>query len=174
MENMTKGLYFLMKDKNESEVFIMKKLLSFMIFLAVLSTAAVPVSASEPAEPESLIVMGVEPRLNNGNSCSMGFTITNTGLANLNATYSGISGVTSRVTVTMSIEKKISSTTWQRIDIGTVSNSWVDSSTNFNGAFSHTHQLEAKGTYRAVFVIKMFGSGGTADKIEKKIEKVYS
>ena len=171
---MTKGLYFLIKDKNESGVFIMKKLLSFMMIFTVLNVAVVPASASQSTEPESIIVMAVEPRLNNGNSCSLGFTITDTGLAILNATYSGISGVTSRVTVTMSIEKKISSTTWQRIDIGTLSNSWVDSSTNVNGAFSHTHQLESTGTYRAVFVIKMFGSGGTADKIEEKIEKIYS
>lgn len=153
----------------------MKKLFSFMlIIITIVGTVAMPVSAAQPADAESTIIMATDPRLNNGISYYVNFDITNTGLATVVAQYTGISGVTSRVTVTMSIEKKVSSSTWERVNIGTLTNSWVDSSTNISGVFSHTHQLKSTGTYRAVIVVKMFGSGGTADQIEEKIEQKYS
>lgn len=153
----------------------MKKLLSFiLIVFTVASAVEMPFSAAKPVEPDPVIILAADPRLNNGNSFFTGFTITNTGVASLTVQYSGISGVTSRVTATMSIEKKVSANTWERVDIGTLTNSWTDSSTELSGVFSHTFQLESTGTYRGVFVIRMFGTGGTADKIEKTIEKTYS
>ncbi len=153
----------------------MKKFLSLVLLVGtMLSAIAVPVNAARPDQPESAVALAIEPRLNNGNSCNMSFIITSSGLAEVSASYAGITGVTSRVTITMSIEKKVSSSEWERIDIGTLTNSWTDSSTNTNGSFCHNIQLESKGTYRGVFVIRMFGSGGTADKIEKTIEKTYS
>ncbi len=120
------------------------------------------------------VAMAMMPLFNNGDACNLSFGINNTGLVNIRVTYYGISGVTTRVIVTMSIEMKVASNAWERVDIGTLTNSWTDSSTELSGVFSHTFQLESTGTYRGVFVIRIFGSGGTADKIEKTIEKTYS
>lgn len=155
-------------------MYVYEKILSLMlIVITIVSTAAMPISAANSADIQS-VAMAMMPRFNNGDACNLSFGINNTGLANIRVTYYGISGVTTRVTATMSIEKKVSSNTWERVDIGTLTNSWTDSSTNLSGTFSHTFQLESTGTYRGVFVIRMFGSGGTADKIEKTIEKTYS
>ena len=77
------------------------------------------------------------------------------------------------MTSTVYIQKKFLGLFWTKVDIGTTDDEWVDSSTNVSGAFSHSVQLGSSGTYRAVFEIKMYGSGGATDTIEDKIEKKY-
>ena len=152
----------------------MKKLLSLIIILSTLLSAVyLPVSADTSPEPEAA-VMAVDPRLANGDSCTTSFTVSSSGVASVRVTYLGISGVTTKVTSKIYIEKKFLGLFWIRVDLGITDDQWTDSSTNVAGSFSHSVNLESKGTYRAVFYVTMAGSGGSTDVIEKTIEKKYS
>ena len=146
-----------------------------LIIITVFTALTLPAYASQlPEEDSSVIVMTIDPRLNNGSSCTQNFSITSSGYAGVRIDYSGISGVTTKVTSTVYLEKKTLWLFWTRVDIGTTDDEWVDSSTSVSGSFTHSKQLSSTGTYRAVFVVKMYGSGGATDTIEKNIEKKYS
>ena len=146
-----------------------------LIIITVFTALSLPAYASQlPEEDSTVVVMTIDPRLNNGSSCSQIFTITSSGKATVSVDYAGISGVTTKVTSTVYLEKKTLWLFWTRVDIGTTDDEWVDSSTSVSGSFTHSKQLSSTGTYRAVFVVKMYGSGGATDTIEKNIEKKYS
>lgn len=153
----------------------MKRIISaLLVIITILTTFTLPIHASSiPDDSETIIVTSIDPRLNNGSSCNNTFTISSSGLATVNVRYTGISGVTTKVTSTVYIQKKFLGLFWTKVDIGTTDDEWVDSSTKVSGAFSHSVQLGSSGTYRAVFEIKMYGSGGATDTIENKIEKKY-
>ena len=153
----------------------MKRIISaLLVIITIITTFTLPIHASSiPDYSETIIVTSIDPRLNNGNSCSKSFNITSSGFAGVTVNYQGISGVTTKVTSTVYIQKKFLGLFWTKVDIGTTDDEWVDSSTNVSGTFSHSVQLGSSGTYRAVFEIKMYGSGGATDTIEDKIEKKY-
>jgi len=151
----------------------MKRIISaLLVIITILTTFTLPLNAASVPD-ETVIVTSVDPRLNNGSICNYLFAITSSGLANVEIDYQGISGVTTKVTSTVYIQKKFLGLFWTKVDIGTTDDEWVDSSTNVSGTFSHSVQLGSSGTYRAVFEIKMYGSGGATDTIEDKIEKKY-
>ena len=62
---------------------------------------------------------------------------------------------------------------WTRVDIGTTNDEWVDTINNYRYTGSRTHQLSSSGTYRVTVNFKIYGSGGTADEIEKDIKFSY-
>lgn len=145
----------------------MKKLISTLLAIITLfSFITLPVYASESST--------VAPYLNNGDRYSFVFAISSTGLSEVNVTYSGISGVTQKVTVTTYLQKKTFGLFWTKVDIGTTNDEWVDTSTKITGTFTHQFKLSSTGTYRAVTKIVFSGNGGADDVIEDKIEKKYS
>jgi len=145
----------------------MKKMISTL--LAVITLVGVMVYPSYATENTSVV-----PRLNNGNNCSYNFVISSSGMSEVGVTYEGIPGVMNKVTVTTYIQKKILGLFWITVDIGTPDKKWVDTSTNLYGIFVHQFQLQATGTYRAVFKVVFSGTGGSDDVIEDMIEKKYS
>ena len=79
-------------------------------------------------------------------------------------TYKGISGVTSKVVITIYIQKKT---------LG-LFRTKVDTVTGVNYSGTHSHSLPSTGTYRAVSEFVVYGSAGSADKETRRCEVTYS
>lgn len=146
----------------------MKKILAMvMVVITLVGFTAFPVSALGES-PE------VSPYLNNGTNATTSFVIPSSGLSETKILYTGIQGVTTKVTVTTYLQKKTLGLFWTKVDIGTTNKEWVDTSTQVSGTFVHQYQLQSTGTYRAVITIVFSGTGGADDEIQNKIEKKYS
>ncbi len=137
----------------------MKKLISVILCLAILSTIAVTAYASDVAVPYS----------NNVYTVDVSFSITSNGKATVSYEYRGKSGVTKSAKVVTKVQKKFG-LIWITVDDG----NWTDTSTAVNFSQSHSVQLSKTGTYRAHVEFTISGTGGSDDKITKKIEKTYS
>ncbi len=111
---------------------------------------------------------GIVPYSNNVSGTATVFVISSTGLATVKAEYTGIRGVTSGAVITSQIQKK-SGTTWTNVPGGY----WSDTISGYRGSTSHSLQLSSHGTYRAVVVYKVSGSGGATDVIEQKPEYTW-
>lgn len=102
----------------------MKKLISVLLVVATLfSIVTLPARATEE----------IAPCMNNGGNCTCRFVISSTGLSEVNVSYSGISGVMKKVTVTTYLQKKTLGLFWTDVDIGTTNDQWVDTSTKISG-----------------------------------------
>ena len=139
-----------------------RRVFSLILFIIILSTSVLAVSAE------------VMPRLNNTAGTSSSFSISSTGKATLVATYDGYRNVTSGATITSYIEKRTLGVFWTKVDIDQPNNEWVDSSSNYYGAFGHEFQLKNTGTYRATIIYEISGTGGATDVIEYEQERTYS
>lgn len=145
----------------------MKKIMAIlMVMVTLIVFSEIPVFAVDHS--------GISPLLNNGQTYSENFVISSSGLSEVKVSYTGVEGVTTKVTVTTYLQKKTLGLFWTKVDIGTEDKQWVDTSTSISGTFVHQFQLKSTGTYRAVIKIVFSGSGGSDDVIENKIEKKYS
>ena len=155
----------------------MKKLLAILLMVATLIGIVSAPSFAEDFSGYSVTYIaneGIAPCLNNGTSSRATFSISSTGVASLNNSYTGIPGVTTKVKSNMYIQKKTLGVFWTKVDIGTSDNEWNDTSTTVNGTFRHTFQLTSKGTYRALFTLTFIGTGGSDDKVSEKIVDEYT
>ena len=126
----------------------MKKI-SFVLALCILFSfgASIIASAEEYA---------VTPRYNNASNVSCKFNIQND-TAIIGVYVAGFSGVTSRITVKATLEKKmLFGLWWSDVD------EWTQSSNNYTEAFEFNKSV-GSGTYRCTFVVTVEGSGGSAD-----------
>lgn len=115
----------------------------------------------------------VTPLFNNVLSVSNPVTISDSGILLVDNQYYGFEGTTTKAVITTYIEKKTLGLFWTRVDIGQTDNQWVDTVYGYENSVSHSIQLESTGTYRVVTVFVIYGTGGTADEIEKITEKTY-
>lgn len=136
----------------------MKRFTALMLCLVTFITATITVYAD-----------GIQPYYNNVNSVTTSFSISSSGKATVNNTYSGITGTTKNVKITTKVQKKYG-LIWITVSGG----SWTDTSTATNFSKSHSVQLSKTGTYRAHVEFKISGSGGSDDKITKNVERTYS
>ncbi len=136
----------------------MKKLVSVLLCLTIFFTTAITVYAEN-----------VQTFSNNVSITSTTFSISSSGKATVNNTYSGITGTTKSAKIATKVQKKFG-LIWITVDGG----KWTDTSTATNFSQSHSVQLSKTGTYRAHVEFTISGTGGSDDKITKKIEKVYS
>ena len=136
----------------------MKRFTALMLCLVTFITATITVYAD-----------GIQPYYNNVNSVTTSFSISSSGKATVNNTYSGISGTTKNVKITTKVQKKYG-LIWITVSGG----SWTDTSTATNFSKSHSVQLSKTGTYRARVEFKISGTGGSDDKITKNVERTYS
>ncbi len=136
----------------------MKRFTALMLCLVTFITATITVYAD-----------GIQPYYNNINSVTTSFSISSSGKATVNNTYSGITGTTKNVKITTKVQKKYG-LIWITVSGG----SWTDTSTATNFSKSHSVQLSKTGTYRAHVEFKISGSGGSDDKITKNVERTYS
>ena len=115
----------------------------------------------------------VMPLFNNVLSVSNPVTISDSGKLTVTNQYYGFDGTTTKAVITTYIEKKTLGLFWTRVDIGQTDNQWVDTVYGYENSVSHSFQLESTGTYRVVTTFVIYGTGGTADEIEKITEKTY-
>ncbi len=118
----------------------MKKILSMILLVACLFAVACPVLAAEKEE--------MTPQYVNTNTVRSRMTISDNGLATIALTCSAKSTVT-QISVKTHLEKKVGST-WVVVDISEPNDQWVDTVFARTLLKTHTHQLSASGTYRAV------------------------
>lgn len=135
----------------------MKRFTALMLCLVTFITATITVYAD-----------GIQPYYNNINSVTTSFSISSSGKATVNNTYSGITGTTKNVKITTKVQKKYG-LIWITVSGG----SWTDTSTATNFSKSHSVQLSKTGTYRAHVEFKISGTGGSDDKITKNVERTY-
>lgn len=143
-----------------------KKMLAAILTLCLI---VVPIGSVSAATPNNDIM----PLYNNVNTATANLDVTNNGKLTINYTYAGFSGVTTKAVITTYIEKKTLGLFWTRVDIGTTNDEWVDTINNYRYTGSRTYQLSSSGTYRVTVNFKIYGSGGTADVIEKDIKFSY-
>ena len=134
---------------------ITKKLVAVFL-IAIMCMTSVTAFASDE---------GPSPRLSHMEDGSFTFVATaNGGYADV--TYYGYDSFV-RADLTVKVEKRFLLAFWT--DIG----EWSASSTEMNGSFFHTFELNGSGTYRAKFTLLITGNDGTVDTIERTIENKY-
>lgn len=145
-----------------------KKMLAAILTLclAIVPVCSVSVSAATPQNE-------IMPLYNNVNTATANLDVTSSGKLTINYKYAGFSGVTTRAVITTYIEKKILGLFWTRVDLGNTNDEWVDTIYDYRYTGSRTFQLPSSGTYRVTVNFKIYGSGGSADEIEKDIQFSY-
>ena len=126
----------------------MKKLIVAMLILSTLFACILPASATE--QPS------VEPRYNNATTASVTLGISSTGKATITVTLTGKPSM-ERAFITTYLEKKVG-TSWERVDIGSTSNSWRFVTTDRYAQKTYTTTLSSRGQYRAVASFNLYGS----------------
>ena len=105
------------------------------------------------------------PRLSHVDNGSFSFAATASG-GYIDVTYDGYDSLV-RADLTVKVERRYLWLIWTEID------TWSASSTERDGHFLHTFTLTGSATYRATFTLKITGSDGTVDTIERVIESKY-
>lgn len=136
----------------------MKKIIALALCLVIFITTTVTVFAN-----------GIQPFSNNVGSTSTTFAISSSGLATVNNSYYGITGVTKSAKIVTKIQKRFG-LIWITVDCG----EWTDTPTATNYSMSHSLQLLKSGTYRAHVEFTVSGTGGSDDTFTKNLEKTYT
>ena len=144
----------------------MKRFVTFFItFVFCIACFGITVNA---AAREDIVL----PMYNNTAVATTTFNINENGVASVSVSYGGKYGQSVSAVITSKIQKNESGT-WVDVDIDQPNNQWVDESSMSFYSTTHTHQLTSRGTYRAVVVYEISGTGGATDVIERTIEKTY-
>lgn len=144
----------------------MKKMVLILIF-SMLFSSFISISTSAAAYDEEIM-----PWYNNVTNIVVTLTIGSNGNATLKVSYVGSRNVTTHARITSKIQQNLSGT-WVDININQPNNEWIDESTSSVFTKNHSVQLTSHGTYRAVVVYEISGTGGATDVIERIIEKTY-
>jgi hypothetical protein len=132
------------------------KIIIAVVLIAIMSMTNITTFASEDLR---------SPRLSHTNDGSFVFSATSGG-GYVDVTYYGYDSFV-RADLTVKVERRYLWLIWTEID------TWSASSTQKNGYFLHTFTLTGSATYRATFTLKITGSDGTVDTIERVIESKY-
>ena len=108
---------------------------------------------------------GISPRLSHMADGGFSFVATEEG-GYVDVNYYGYDSFV-RAELTVKVQKRFLLVIWNNVG------EWSSSSTDLNGHFYHIFTLNGSGTYRAVFTLKVYGTDGTYDTIEKTIESKY-
>lgn len=149
----------------------------FAIVLMVLSLTMLfttPLSAVAQSAVEEPLAGAVTPRWSNTNVCSFSFTVSDPGVAYVNAKYTANANTFVQAKLTVKIQKKTLLLFWTTVDIGLSDNEWVVYSSAVNGNLSNSFNVDDTGTYRAVFTLEMSGTDGSVDEIVERKEYKYS
>lgn len=144
-----------------------KRIATVVLILCLSIVPLSPISA-EAATPEEIM-----PLYNNVSTVTANVSINDNGKMTISYKYIGSSSVTTKAVITTYIEKKTLGLFWTRVDIGTTNDEWVDTKYESTYVGSRTHQLSSTGTYRVTVNYKIYGTGGSADEIEKKVTASY-
>lgn len=144
----------------------MKRVISVLL-IAVLLVTCLNTSSLAAKTSET-----VSPYYNNANSARAVLQISDFGKMTLKLTCQGISGVTTKITAVSYVQRKVG-LVWVKVDNGLDGKKWTDTVNGVSMNKTHTLQLEKTGTYRAKVEYTVYGSGGSADVIEKTVTAEY-
>ena len=136
--------------------------ITVLVALVIIVTGA-PITVAAASGNSTIM-----PRYNNVTVVTNCFSITSDGMACVDSIYRGIAGVTTGVTVEIQLQRK-GLLWWSDVDGGY----WNNTVMGTNGSVSKTLQLAQTGKYRAVFTVKVIGTGGDADVIEETLTYEY-
>ena len=141
----------------------MKKALSiFLAFALCFSALSVPASA---AVGDDAIV----PCHTNATVAQVTMEISDSGLATIKSTCTGIPGTT-WIRAQTYLEKKVNGV-WERVDILSTDDQWVTMINTRLFSVTKTHQLTSRGTYRAVTTFTVIA--GTSETITVMFQATY-
>ena len=143
----------------------MKKITKALIAIMLVAIMCMANVTAFATDDQTNINTGITPRLSHMEDCSFSFSTTANG-GNCSVLYYGYNSFV-RADLTVKVEKRFLLVFWN--DVG----EWSASSTDINGYFFHTFELNGTGTYRATFTLKITGNDGTVDTVEQVIESKY-
>lgn len=138
----------------------------FALCLALMIPTVVPVNAATSFE--------IVPYWDNTDQFTFNFEVYAPGTAYVEATYAAKAEVFTQAKITVKIQKRFLGVFWKTVDIGEPNKEWVAYSNAVSGVFQNSFAVDGTGTYRAVFTLEIFSSGGTTDVIEDTMETKYS
>ena len=101
------------------------------------------------------------------------YLIVNSSGATFEAFYEGNSSF-ARAELSVKLQKKTLGIFWSTVDIPGSDDIWKGSSTLQTCTFFDTLPIDGTGTYRAVFTLNIYGTDGTVEEIEEKVEYKYN
>lgn len=141
----------------------MKKVLSlFLAFVLCFCTLCTPASAKAGND-------AIAPCYTNAIVVNTVLSITDTGLATVDEYCTGISTTTSIKVVTY-LERYVGGL-WARVDISPINDEWIGWTNATYYTRVRTHQLESRGSYRAVTVFTV--AAGTSETITRYSYATY-
>lgn len=147
---------------------ILKSVIIAILTISVLATSNIVVWADEGTNNQ------ISPYLINCDRCVFSFNVVDPGKAQVSIVYTAKRDVFSEAIVSVKIQKRFLGIFWKTVDIGLPNNEWIDTSTDVNGVFYNSFDVDGTGTYRAIFTVEIIGIDGSADLIEDTIEAKYS
>ena len=143
----------------------MKKITKVLIAIMLVAIMCMSNVTAFASDDQTNINTGIAPRLSHMDNGEFSFIATSNG-GHVDVEYFGYDSFV-RADLTVKVEKRFLLVFWN--DVG----EWSASSTDINGYFFHTFELNGTGTYRATFTLKITGNDGTVDTIEQAIESKY-
>ena len=138
------------------------KTLFILLLSLIMCMTSIPVFANESQGDGN---QGIMPCLSHIFNTNFSFDATSDGGYAVVTYYGNDSFV--RANVTIKVEKRFLWAFWSEVS------EWSSSSTQTNGNFLHTFELNGSGTYRATITLVVTGSDGTVDTITDTIESKY-
>ena len=136
----------------------MKRVISVLILCVMLiGLSCTAVSAANE---------GVMPRYNNAADIDADFYISENGIANITAGYTGYSGVTTGAKITILLEEKTFFFFWSDVK------EWVITSSEYTATFFRSYAIPS-GDYRVTITYEISGTGGATDVYEEVLEDSY-
>lgn len=110
---------------------------------------------------------------NNTNRANLYASVSSNGRLSASLSVLGIKGITTKIEVSLYVEKRILGLFWSRVDIGCDDNVWEDSTTNYYYNNTFSCDLSSTGTYRVTVTYTVSGTGGASDVITKTDTVTY-
>lgn len=153
------------------KVFTMKRFTTLFLstILAVTLLFGGTMSVLASAEEE---ISSISPRLSNCAAATMQFSVIDNTLC-ICVTYNGKSDTFTHAKLTVSFQKKHLLFFWKTVEIGYIDEEWMGYCYDLDGYFYQEFPATGSGTYRANFILEIYGTSGVTDVLEKTIEDSY-
>ncbi len=149
----------------------MKKTSFIAMFLALLcSFSAIIPPAIHAANFD--LTNEVTPRAEICLSASPDFSISG-GKAIVSLSYNTNPSLFSSAVLIVKIERNTFADIWTTVELGNFGEEWIATASNASHTFSNSFRIADSGRYRAIFTLKIFGTSGKFEEIERTLEYTY-
>lgn len=150
----------------------MKKQIRKITWLLLIATLSAVLLLSGTLEIYAKTAEEINPYYINVDNTNFNLLVTSSG-ATFEVNYKGKSTF-SRAELFVKLQKKTLGIFWSTVDIPGSDDIWKGSSTLQTCTFFDTLPIDGTGTYRAVFTLNIYGTDGTVEEIEEKVECKYN